>query len=147
MFWYEFDPLNTFSAKTGVRKKLSQLYLEGRGIIIWALRTGLVAVDLARNQIRIFFFFYKVFFVGHIHMDFWWRLLGVSKPEWVLPYSHCRGECNVHFLRSTSGATHCQPLDGQHCGALTMFISCPRIFLCGSSESQTRDQQIMSAAC
>ena len=34
-------------------------------------------------------------------LDFWWRLLWVSKPEWVLPYSHCGGECNVHFLRST----------------------------------------------
>ena len=38
--------------------------------------------------------------------DFWWRLLWVSKPEWVLHYSHCGGKCNVHFLRSTSGATH-----------------------------------------
>ena len=35
---------------------------------------------------------------------------GFSKPEWVLPYSHCGGKCNVHSLRSTSGATHCQPL-------------------------------------
>ena len=104
-----------------------------------------------------FFFFLNSFFVGHIHMsyfgatgtpvlDFWWRLLWVSKPEWVLPYSHCGGECNVHSLRSTSGATRCRPLDGQHCGALTGFISCPRILLCGSSESRTRDQQIMSAA-
>ena len=40
------------------------------------------------------------------------------------------GECNVHSLRSTSGATHCRPLDGQHCGAPTGFISCPRILLC-----------------
>ena len=23
-----------------------------------------------------------------------------------LPYSHCGGKCNVHSLRSTSGATH-----------------------------------------
>ena len=30
-------------------------------------------------------------------LDFWWRLLWVSKPEWVLPYLlFCRGECNVH---------------------------------------------------
>ena len=33
-----------------------------------------------------------------------------------LPYSHCRGLCNVCSLRSTSGATHCQPLNGQQCG-------------------------------
>ena len=30
---------------------------------------------------------------------------GVSKPEWVLNYSHCGGEFNVHPLRTTSGAT------------------------------------------
>ena len=35
-------------------------------------------------------------------LDFWWRLLWVSKPEWVLPYSHCRGKHNVRSLRSTS---------------------------------------------
>ena len=89
-----------------------------------------------------------VLFWGHCTpvLDFWWRLHWVSKPEWVLPYSHCGGKCNVHFLRSTSGATHCWPLDGQHCGASTGFISCPRILLCGSSEFRTCDQQIMSAA-
>ena len=64
-------------------------------------------------------------FVGHIDMsyfgatgtpvlDFWWRLLWVSKPEWVLPYLHHGGECHVHSPRSTSGATTCQPLDGRH---------------------------------
>ena len=92
------------------------------------------------------FFLFFSFFVGHIHMsffgatgtpvlDFWWRLLWVSMPEWVLPYSHWGGECNVQFLRSTSGATCCRPLDGQHCGASTGFISCQRILLYGSSES------------
>ena len=35
-----------------------------------------------------------------------------------LPYSHYTGECNVCTLRSTSGATHCQPLHGQHCGVM-----------------------------
>ena len=43
-------------------------------------------------------------------LDFLWRLFWVSKPP------HCGGECNVHFLRSTSGATRCRPLDGQHAG-------------------------------
>ena len=28
----------------------------------------------------------------------------------------CTGICYVDFLRSTSGAIHCHPLDGQHCG-------------------------------
>ena len=31
--------------------------------------------------------------------------------------SECRGRCNVHSLRSTSGATHCQPLSSRHCGS------------------------------
>ena len=42
-------------------------------------------------------------------------------------FLHCRGECDVHSLRSTSGATCCRRLGGQQCGALTGFISCPRI--------------------
>ena len=43
-------------------------------------------------------------FGGHISCGGHW----VSKPQWVLPYSLflCGGECNVHSLRSTSGATH-----------------------------------------
>ena len=88
--------------------------------------------------------FSHVLFWGHWYpvLDFWWRLLWVSKPEWVLPYSHCGGKCNVHFLRSTSGATRCRPLDGQHCGVSTGFIYCPKILLCGTSESRTRDQQM-----
>ena len=63
------------------------------------------------------FLFFRKCFGGHIHMsyfvvtgtpvlNFWWCLHWVSKPEWVLPYSlFCRGECNVHYLRSTYGAT------------------------------------------
>ena len=44
-----------------------------------------------------FYFFLKKFFVGHMSicgatdtpvLDFWWRLLWVSKPQWVLPYSN-----------------------------------------------------------
>ena len=73
---------------------------------------------------QIFFFFPLKFFCRtHSHVLFWghwYPCFGflvtsplVSKPEWVLPYSHCGGECNVHFLRSTSGATRCRPLDGQ----------------------------------
>ena len=46
-----------------------------------------------------------------------------------LPYSHCRGKCNVCSLRSIPGATLCQPLDSKHCGMPTGFISCPRILL------------------
>ena len=54
---------------------------------------------------------------------------GFQSPECVLPYLHCGSKCNVHSPRSTSGATHCQPLDRQHCRASTGFISCPRIDL------------------
>ena len=28
----------------------------------------------------------------------------------------CRGECNVHYLRFTPGATYCRSLDSQLCG-------------------------------
>ena len=61
--------------------------------------------------------FHLNFLSGHIHMsyfgatgvlDFWWYLLWVSK--YVLY------DFNVHSPRSTCGATHCQPLDGQHYG-------------------------------
>ena len=48
-------------------------------------------------------------FLGHWYpfLDFWWHLLWVSKPEWILPYSlFYWGECNVHSLRSTSCVTH-----------------------------------------
>ena len=35
-------------------------------------------------------------------LDFWWCLLWVSKPEWVLPYSlFCEGKCNVHSPKIT----------------------------------------------
>ena len=36
-------------------------------------------------------------------LGFCYHLPWVFKPEWVMPYLHCRGECNVHYLRSTSG--------------------------------------------
>ena len=64
-----------------------------------------------RHPIRSFLvsycFFLKVF-GGHIHMsffgatlttvlDFWWRLLWVSKPEWVLPYL-LFAEVNVMYI-------------------------------------------------
>ena len=77
------------------------------------------------------------FFVGHmsylwplvpLFLNFWWHLLWVSRQEWVLPYMwHCRGKCNRHSRRSTTGATRCRPLGGKHCGAPTRLISCPRI--------------------
>ena len=47
-------------------------------------------------------------FGGHWYLvlDFLWRLLWVSKPKWILPYSFlCGRKCNVHSLRSISGAT------------------------------------------
>ena len=73
-------------------------------------------IDL--NAFRKFLYeqlFFKSFWRTHwlaivlipLFLDFWWHLLWVSKPEWALPYSlFCRGECNVHSARSTSGATH-----------------------------------------
>ena len=53
-----------------------------------------------------FLFFLKFFFGGHMSffgaagtpvLDFWWRLLWGSKPEWVLPYS-LFAEANVMYI-------------------------------------------------
>ena len=49
-------------------------------------------------------------------LDFWWCLLWVSKPEWVLPYSSL---VEAYVLRYTFPEIHlwcntCQPLGGQH---------------------------------
>ena len=48
--------------------------------------------------------------------DVWWRLLWVSKPEWVLPYSSL---AEAYMLRYTFPEIHlwcdtCQPLGSQH---------------------------------
>ena len=105
------------------------------------------------NHTKNFLGFFKVFLLDTFTcpilgplVPLFWISGDVSSGFQSQSYQHCRGKCNVHFLRSTSGATHCQPLDRQHCWALTGFISCPRILLCGTSESQPRNQQIMSAA-
>ena len=70
------------------------------------------------------FFFFKFLedmspFCGAIDTpvsDFWWRLLWVSKPEWVLPYSSlveaymlCYTFPEIHLWCDT-----CWPLGGQH---------------------------------
>ena len=62
-----------------------------------------------------YMFFFFNFFVGHMSicgatdtpvLDFWWRLLWVSKPEWVLPYSNfAEAYVIIRSLRFTSGAT------------------------------------------
>ena len=49
-------------------------------------------------------------------LDFWWRLLWVSKPEWVLPYSSL---AEMYVLHYTFPEIHlwcdtCQPLGSQH---------------------------------
>ena len=68
----------------------------------------------------------------------------------LLPLFYISGDVSSGLQRQSGfcliriGATSCWPLDGQHCWVLTRFIPYPRILLCGSSESRTRDQQIMS---
>ena len=49
-------------------------------------------------------------------LDFWWRLLWVLKPEWVLPYSSL---VEAYVLLYMFPEIHlwcdtCQPLGGQH---------------------------------
>ena len=73
---------------------------------------------------------------GTLVLDFWWRLLWVSKPEWVLP---CGGKCNVHSPRSTSGSTHAdllaagmQPVTSPH--------ACAEVGLGSDSNGQSLGQ-------
>ena len=55
--------------------------------------TNLLSISTSHSSLQHSFFFLN--FVGHMSIfgatdtpvsDFWWRLLWVSKPEWVLPY-------------------------------------------------------------
>ena len=117
-----------------------------------------INIILIQNPVYLIFFFFFFFFKIFLADIYTCPILGPLVPLfWIsgdvssgfqsqsgLPYSHCGGECDVRSLRSTSGATRCRPLDGKHCGAPTGFISCPRILLCGISESRTRDQQIIT---
>ena len=45
------------------------------------------------------------------------------KARVVLPYSHCGGECNVHSLRSTSGATLADLLAAGAAGPVPTYCS------------------------
>ena len=38
-------------------------------------------------------------------LDFWWRLLSVSKPEWAALFALGGGICDIRSLRFTSGVT------------------------------------------
>ena len=99
--------------------------------------------------LNFFFFFLKVF-GGHMSffgatgtpvLDFWWRLLWVSKPEWVLLIRYfCGGECNVHSPRFTSGATlanllaaGAQPVTSPH--------ACAEVGLGSDSNVQPHEQK------
>ena len=64
-----------------------------------------------------------------------------SKPEWVLPYLHCGGECNVHFLRSTSSAT---PADLLAAGAqpVTSPHACAEVGLGSDLNGQSPGQKM-----
>ena len=45
-------------------------------------------------------------------LDFWWRLLWVSKPEWVLPYSLFSGTTPANLLMAST-----QPVTSPHTSA------------------------------
>ena len=59
------------------------------------------------NYVPLFIWWKIVLLWGHWYqvLDFSWRLLWVSKAEWVLPYSHLAEVYIICSLRSTSGAT------------------------------------------
>ena len=79
----------------------------------------------------VFLFFLKIFgghesFCGATDtpvLDFWWHLLWVSKPEWVLPYLSL---VEAHVLHYTFPEIHlwgntCWPLGGQHGSRAVLF--------------------------
>ena len=101
----------------------------------WVSFTLLVSMGL----VFFFFLFLKIFLADTYTYSIWGPLIplfwisgNVSsgfQSQSGLPYLHWGGKRNVHSLRSNSGATHCQPLDGNHCRVPTRLISCPRILL------------------
>ena len=54
-------------------------------------------------------------------LDFWWRLLSVSKPEWTTLFALGGRICDIHSLRYTSSAT-CEVL-GRSLGVYTRQIT------------------------
>ena len=61
---------------------------------------------------------------------FWWRLLWVSKPEWVLPYLHLAEVYMLHIpLRFTSGATPANLLAASRAAELTSFMFTSVLFV------------------
>ena len=83
-------------------------YDQGRLSLPWSLNKlvpNWSAQSLGQNRDKFvcFLFSFLKFFWGATGtpvLDFWWRLLWVSKSEWDLPYLlFCRGKCNVHSLQ------------------------------------------------
>ena len=74
-------------------------------------------------------------------LDFWWHLLRISKPEWVLPYSlFCWGKCNIHFTRSTSSVI---PIDllWQASQLITSPYACSEVGLSSDMNGQSPGQK------
>ena len=82
---------------------------------LYTVSCGNITPSFSNSKLYVLFF---LFFFWRTHvsffgptgtpvLDFWWRLLWVLKPEWVLPYSlFWGGKCNVHSPRSIFVATH-----------------------------------------
>ena len=59
------------------------------------------------TDLFLYFWWTIILLWGHWYpcFGFWWRVLWVSKPEWVLPYLYLSEVYIICSLRSTSGAT------------------------------------------
>ena len=57
---------------------------------------------------------HKVFLWSHCVLDFWRRLLWVSKPEWAALFALDRGVCLTHSMRLTCGVTLADLLAAQN---------------------------------
>ena len=89
-------------------------------------------VGIAQSCVLFFVIFKKFYkdmspFCGAIYtpvLDFWWHLLWVSKPEWVLPYSSL-AEAVEHGSRAIS-STYLQGI----CGTRNLFLFPQRMLHC-----------------
>ena len=109
------NPADSILPQNTRRKSFS--LIQTRTILFFFRETSVLVLQMV--------FFFKIFledmspFCGATDTpvsDFWWRLLLVSKPEWVLPYSSLE---EAYILCYTFPEIHlwcdtCWPLGGQH---------------------------------
>ena len=100
--WSEFSACPRHCGGYRVRNRTME------GILFWLC--PLLVAKIAQTCFIVVFIFWghKSFFYGATDtpvLDFWWRLLWVSKPKWAALFVLGRGVYVTYSLRLTSGAT------------------------------------------